>query len=331
VSDKPRAIQRITVDFNRIVLTDAIRMAAYETLLAVDEQLRVILEDLVRLGIDDNTVVILTSDNGVGWGEHRFFVQSKQCPYEECLRVPMIVRDPRRGDTAIVRDAPVLNLDVAPTVAELAGVTPPVSLDGMSFVPWLGGNPPAQWREDFLIENIRPVTSDMLDYTGQVSDGDQIRFLYGDWRAEPRTSVLLEFDNGGGVTAGAVAVPIGADPDATFASLAAKVESVVPFAQGVTIPDNNRVIFVSNSPAHYGIYVIVERDQRGVIVHQYGTANFAGVRDTTSGFTYVEHESGEQELYDLTADPAELESKASDAGYAQTRARLAERLKELLR
>jgi hypothetical protein len=55
------------------------------------------------------------------------------------------------------------------------------------------------------------------------------------------------------------------------------------------------------------------------------------VRDTVDGFTYVEHESGERELYDLNVDPAQLENKAGDPSYAATRARLADRLDELLR
>ena len=56
-----------------------------------------------------------------------------------------------------------------------------------------------------------------------------------------------------------------------------------------------------------------------------------GVRDTANRFTYVEYESGEVELYDLAVDPAQLENKADDSSYAGTRARLAERLNELLR
>ena len=48
--------------------------------MAVDEQLRLILDDLIELGIDENTVIIFTSDNGAVWGEHRLFLQAKNAP-----------------------------------------------------------------------------------------------------------------------------------------------------------------------------------------------------------------------------------------------------------
>jgi hypothetical protein len=200
----------------------------------------------------------------------------------------------------------------------------------MNFAGWLGGTPPGQWREDFLIEHVRSDRGDTLRYAGQVSDGDQIRFLYGDWRSEPRPSVLFEFDDGGGVGPGAVAVPIGADPDATFAALADAVLETIPFAYGIVNPTRDQVNFVYNSPQHYGLYLLVERNQAGAITHQYPGADFFGVRDVANGFTYVEHETGELELYDFATDPSQLESKAADANYAATRARLAERLGDLL-
>jgi arylsulfatase A-like enzyme len=72
LSDKPRFIRQGPGNvIAHIVLTDIIRIGAYETLLSVDEQLRVLLDDLVQLGIDGNTVILPTSDNGVVWGEHR--------------------------------------------------------------------------------------------------------------------------------------------------------------------------------------------------------------------------------------------------------------------
>ena len=332
VTDKPLWIQNyMPGGFDLIALTALERQHAYETLLAVDENVRVILDDLVQLGIDDNTVIVFTSDNGVTWGEHRLFGQSKECPYEECLRVPMIVRDPRFVGTTIVRDATVLNIDVAPTVAALAGVVPPVSTDGVSFAPWVVGPPPAQWRDDFLIEYRRTDRDDRLSYSAQPTDGDQVRLLYGDPRARPRASVLFELDGGGGVSAGAVAVPIGVDADTTFSNLGDAVVAAVPSTAKVHTSRQRQLAIVDNSPDHDGVYLLVVRDQGAVIKHGYPRPDYFGVRDVTNAFTYVEFESGETELYDLSADPAELENKAGDPSYAATRQRLSERLDELLR
>ncbi len=332
VTDKPLWVQSyMPAGFDLIALNALERQHAYESLLAVDENFSVILDDLAHLGIDHNTVIVFTSDNGVAWGEHRRFGQAKECPYEECLRVPMIVRDPRFVGTAMVREATVLNVDVAPTVAALAGVVPPVPTDGVSFAPWVVGPPPAQWRDDFLIEYRRADRNDRLSYSGQATDGDHVRLLYGDPRARPRASVLFELDDGGGVTAGAVAVPIGVDADTTFSNLGDAVVAAVPSTARVHIPTRRQLAIVDTSPDHDGVYLLVERDQGAVISRGRPIPDYFGVRDVTNGFTYVEYESGETELYDLTVDPAELENQAGDPSYAATRARLSERLDELLR
>src|SRR2546421_7630611 len=79
-------------------------------------------------------------------------LKGKIPPYEEGIRVPMVIRyDPL---TASPREdwSLALNIDLAPTFADLAGVIPP-SVDGSSLVPLLG-NPQAQWRSDFLVEHL---------------------------------------------------------------------------------------------------------------------------------------------------------------------------------
>ena len=334
VTDKPRWVQRLPAAGPSdpvVSFTDTVRLDAYRTLAAVDEDLGAVLDQLADLGIDDRTVVIFTSDNGVAWGEHRLWGQIKEAPYEECLRVPLIVRDPRGGGTGIVRDAAVLNIDIAPTVAALAGVVPPVPTDGLDFAPWVRGAPPAQWRSDFLLEHWRGDRNDQLSYSGQVTDGDQVRLFYGDSRAHPaRASVLFEFDSGDGVASGAAPVAIGATADASFAALGNAIALTVPFTAAEPDPAHGRLIVVDNSPGHDGVYLWIERDQGAVIQPAYPLPDFFGVRDVSNGVTYVEHETGEVELYDLAADPAELENKAGDPGHAAARQQLAQRLEELL-
>ena len=333
VTDKPRWLQMAAVSSPGDPLdayNEAVRQSAYESLLAVDEQLRLLLADLVQLGVDRDTVILVTSDNGVGWGEHRIFLQGKECPYEECLRVPMVVYDPRHADQGIVAEAAVLNIDVAPTVAALAGVVPPVPLDGTSFAPWITREPVTQWREDFLLEHWRTNRDARLFYAGQPNDGDQLRVLYGDTTRLPRPSVLFEFDSAGGVAGAAVSVAIGSTADATFAALATAISTAVPSATTSHFPARDELQIVDTSAAHSGFYLIVERDQAAVIGHTYGLGDYFGVRDVAEDFTYVQHESGEVELYDLTADPAQLTNQAGNPAYAETQARLAQRLGALL-
>jgi N-acetylglucosamine-6-sulfatase len=122
---------------------------AAETLLAVDEALRSI---VVALGdrIDD-TVIVVLSDNGYSFGEHRW--EGKTCPYEACVRIPLAVYSPWAH--AAVRDDLVSMVDVAPTIMDLAGLAPPFPTDGTSFAPAIGAGaelpssdgPPAAFLE----------------------------------------------------------------------------------------------------------------------------------------------------------------------------------------
>jgi N-acetylglucosamine-6-sulfatase len=82
-------------------------------------------------------------------GEHRL-VAGKDTPYEEDIRVPMVMRGP--GVPAGARiDAIALNVDLAPTFADMAGIEPPAFVDGRSFLPLLA-DPLQPWRQSFLIE-----------------------------------------------------------------------------------------------------------------------------------------------------------------------------------
>ena len=107
-----------------------------EVLLSVDEAVARIVEKLDELDLANDTVVIFTSDNGFMFGEHWWL--GKGVPYEESIRVPMVVRYP----ALIVpqrSEALVLNIDVAPTLAELAGTEIPS--DGRSLVPLFEHDP----------------------------------------------------------------------------------------------------------------------------------------------------------------------------------------------
>ncbi|MGH3016597.1 MAG: sulfatase/phosphatase domain-containing protein, partial [Gaiellaceae bacterium] len=99
----------------------------------------------------EDTLVIFMSDNGLLWGEHR--LTGKQAPYEESIRVPLVVRFDRLATGTRTETRQALNVDVAPTVAALAGVAAPRA-EGRSLVPLLR-NRSVVWRGEFLVESLR--------------------------------------------------------------------------------------------------------------------------------------------------------------------------------
>ena len=136
-----------------VVWPHAERLASYwETLRAVDDSLGRLLATLERDGRLDRTVVMLTSDNGFLFGEHRQI--DKRLAYEESIRIPLFVRYPPRIAPGTVVDEFVLNVDVAPTLLELAGVEPDPGMHGRSFAPLFDG-PVADWRDAWFYEYFR--------------------------------------------------------------------------------------------------------------------------------------------------------------------------------
>ncbi len=119
------------------------------SLQAVDDLVASIVAALDDAGELDNTYVVYTSDNGWHMGEHRQFV-GKTTAYEEGIRVPMVMRGPGVGKGQRLAQF-VLNNDLAPTFAAIAGVTPPSFVDGRSFLPLLD-DPGRPWRESFGLE-----------------------------------------------------------------------------------------------------------------------------------------------------------------------------------
>lgn len=143
---------------------DFIRQRQIETLAAVDEAVDAMLAALEATGQADNTVVVFTSDNGYLWGEHRYFF-GKAIPQEESIRIPLIIRFPRLGTVARTESRMALNIDLAPTLARLADVEPPSTIDGANLEPLLTGVV-TPWRDDFVVELWFPPGSSQPSYTG---------------------------------------------------------------------------------------------------------------------------------------------------------------------
>ncbi len=125
----------------------------YRLATEVDTTCGRVVEALRQQGILDHTLVIFTSDNGFFHAEHG--LADKWYPYEESIRTPLIVRDPRmpaakRGQT---NDDFTLNVDLAPTFLAAAGVAAPARMQGRDLAPlYLAATPPA-WRTEFFYEH----------------------------------------------------------------------------------------------------------------------------------------------------------------------------------
>lgn len=125
----------------------------YRMISGVDVVIARLMKALRERGMEKNTIIILTGDNGYFLGERGF--AGKWAPYEDSLRVPLIICDPRSGKTLRGREPTqmALNIDIAPTILELAGVSIPSVMQGRSLVPVLQGKKP-EWREDFFFEHL---------------------------------------------------------------------------------------------------------------------------------------------------------------------------------
>jgi len=135
-----------------------------EVITAMDRQLQRLIDRIDDLGLDENTIVIYAADNGMMWGEHR--CHGIRRPYEEAIRVPLIVRCPWLADVpGSRRQQMVLNIDFAPTFLDIAGLPVPADMDGESFVPFLfDGN--ASGRKAWLLEFWKYYPENTPSYVG---------------------------------------------------------------------------------------------------------------------------------------------------------------------
>lgn len=124
----------------------------YRTVTRADQAVGRILDELEKLKLDDNTVVIFTSDHGSLLGDHG--LSGKWLMYEGSIRVPMIICDPRLDENraGTRRDEMVLTIDLAPTILSLAGLEPPKSMQGRNLMP-LVKQESVSWREHYYYEH----------------------------------------------------------------------------------------------------------------------------------------------------------------------------------
>lgn len=116
-----------------------------------DELIGRFLAGLTQRGLDDNTVVVVTTDHGDMTGSHRQFNKGPYM-YEDTYRVPMFIRWPGVTTPGTVVDAYASPMDLLPTLAPAAGAKAPAGLDGRDLGPLLVGETPPDWRDAFLAE-----------------------------------------------------------------------------------------------------------------------------------------------------------------------------------
>lgn len=127
----------------------SINIDYFRCISAADDNLGRLLQALDDLQLADDTVVVFASDNGYYNGEHG--LGDKRSAYDESLRIAFLARYPKLFPKGQVRDEMVLNIDVAPTFLDLAGVAVPKEMQGRTWGPLLTGKS-VDWRKAFLAE-----------------------------------------------------------------------------------------------------------------------------------------------------------------------------------
>jgi N-acetylglucosamine-6-sulfatase len=151
VNDKPRFIREAPyLSLNDIHTYRIYYQKALASLRAIDDGVKVVLDTLGAQHRLSNTYIIFTSDNGFFYGEHRL-TGGKFLAYEPATHLPLLIRGPGiKPGTSTGELAG--NIDITPTILELAGVTPDKSIDGTSLVPFFR-DPELRTRRPFLFES----------------------------------------------------------------------------------------------------------------------------------------------------------------------------------
>ena len=187
ISDKPQAVRYPELTDAQLERLGDIYRSELESLLAVDESVAAIIEELDRLGELEETYLVFTSDNGYLHGEHRIW-PAKYFPYEEALRVPLLIVGPGLQPGRTV-DSVVSNVDLAPTILELAGAAPLRQPDGRSLVGLLRDTE-QEWTRAILVEGHAP-EGQLLTFGGRqapafsgVHTGEAVYVEYADGSRE---------------------------------------------------------------------------------------------------------------------------------------------------
>lgn len=123
----------------------------YRLVYGIDRAVSRIVQKLEAAGLMDNTVIILSSDNGMYLGEYGF--SGKWYGSDPSIHVPLLIFDPTQQQGSQHEEI-ALNIDIAPTILDYAGIEIPSSMQGRSLRPLVEGTATIPWRSDFLYEHL---------------------------------------------------------------------------------------------------------------------------------------------------------------------------------
>ncbi len=169
--DSPQRYQTSMINYFRLITE-------------VDGAVGRIVQSLRDQGVYENTLILFTSDNGYFHGERG--LADKWYPYEESIRVPLIVRDPRKdpGRRGAVLDPMVLNIDLAPTIVAAAGLPVPARMQGRDLAPLILQAEPPAWRDEFFYEHPTITRRERIPTSLAVVRRDWKYVLWPEWDAE---------------------------------------------------------------------------------------------------------------------------------------------------
>jgi N-acetylglucosamine-6-sulfatase len=180
VSDKPPHLQFPSLTAAEIADADERHRQQLRSLQAVDEAIRSLRDHLNSLGKLNSTYIFFISDNGHHNGEHRMRTEvggGKQFAYDIDLRTPLLVRGPGVVANRVNNTHMVVNVDLAPTIMQIAGLSSAATaMDGRSLLPLLRGQTPSVWRRSFPIVKY-PNPNSALGYIGVHT----IRYTWVEW------------------------------------------------------------------------------------------------------------------------------------------------------
>ena len=146
---EPDAMGKINADTDAEKISAAYQHQIHKYIRCIagnDDNVKRVLDYLDAEGIAENTIVIYTSDQGYWLGQHGFY--DKRLILETSMRMPFLIRYPKLIKQGTINNDLCMNVDIAPTLLELAGVEIPESMQGNSLVPMLNGKPaPKNWRK----------------------------------------------------------------------------------------------------------------------------------------------------------------------------------------
>ena len=156
----------------------------YRLATEVDATCGRILAELKSQGLDDNTLVIFTTDNGYYHAEHG--LADKWYPHQESIRVPLIIHDPRasEAETDRINDAVTLNVDLAPTILSAAGIQQPESMQGRDLSQLYLEEEQPEWRTEFFYEHPTLRNVDFIPASEALVRKDWKYFYWPDFERE---------------------------------------------------------------------------------------------------------------------------------------------------